>query len=137
MLGKLALGALLAAVAIQSHAAIKSPPEDGTLVRGVGAGSETPVALMVGGARVPLVGPAEATVAGHGRARVKILSLAEYQALPEQIADGTFLTTPGGGTIWVMTGGRRSALPPDQIPLRPAQVVPDRALDQIPLAGSA
>lgn len=133
MLGKLALGALFAAVAIQGHAAAaKSPPPDGTLVRGVGGG-QAEVALMVGGARLPLTGPAELAQAQRGGTKVKTLSLPAYQALPQQIADGTFLTAPGSGPTWVVTGGRRAVVPVDQIPLKHVQVVPAGALERIPV----
>jgi hypothetical protein len=136
MLGKLVLGALCAAVAIQSHAAAgKTPPPDGTVVRVDSAGGQAQVALMVGGARLPLTAPMEVAQAARGT-RVRTMSVAAYRALPQQVADGTYLTAPGTATIWVVSGGRRSAVPPDEIPLKHVQVVPAGVLERIPAVRS-
>jgi hypothetical protein len=135
MAAKLLLAGLLTVVAVQGHAGAAAKPADGTLVRGVGPAGSTPVAVIVGGAPVPLADRAELEAIGHRGDSVKELPLADYQALPRVIADGTYLTTPGGGPIWVVQGGRRSLVPADQIPLPEVHPVPARALNRIPVAG--
>jgi hypothetical protein len=137
MLGKLAVGVLFAAVAIHSHtAAPKAPPPDGTVVRSVGSGGPVEVAVMVGGARLPLAGPAEVAQAEQTGSGVKTLSAPAYQALPQRIADGTFVTTPGSTVTWVVIAGQRQPVPANQLTLKHPQVIPTGALERIPVVGA-
>jgi hypothetical protein len=131
VVAKAVLATLLAALAIQGHAAAVPRPADGTLIRVAG---QSGVALIVGGSPVPLTDPVAVRAATLGADRVATLTPRDYQRLPTEIADGTFVRAPGGA-VWAVYGGGRSALPADEIPLRPAQVLPAEVLALIPVAG--
>ncbi|MFI1360929.1 hypothetical protein ACH4TV_46300, partial [Streptomyces sp. NPDC020898] len=109
-------------------------PVDGTLVQGAG-GADTPVAQIVGGARINFASPQEVIDAGYGTdwaSKVHAIPARAFHQLNTRIADGTRLNQAGSPTQAGVIGGARidfaspAELEAAGFDTRPMWVLPDR-----------
>ncbi|MFB9724894.1 hypothetical protein, partial [Planobispora longispora] len=112
-------------------------PIDGTLVQGQG----TPVAAIVGRARVNFASPQEVVDSGYSadwRPIVRIIPARAFNAMPTKIADGTRLGKAGSPSQGGVVGGAKvdfhsmAELEAAGYGPRPLQVIPARVWDALP-----
>ena len=113
-------------------------PMDGTLVQGTGG---TPVAKIVGGARVNFASPQEVIDAGHGAdwaRHVRAIPGRVFDQISDRIGDGVLVKKPDHDGVGVMLGGgwiafhSQAELEAAGYKDRPVHVVPGRVLDALP-----
>ncbi|MEV6524625.1 hypothetical protein AB0M43_21960 [Longispora sp. NPDC051575] len=119
-------------------------PPDGTLVQGLGAGGPTPVAMMVGGARVNFANPQEVIDSGFGAdwsSKIHPIPSRAFTMIPDVPGDGTLLRGAGGSSVAVMAGGARVRFDSPQEVVDTGhgtdwaarvRVIPSRAYEQLP-----
>ncbi|MEV4947824.1 hypothetical protein [Streptomyces sp. NPDC053755] len=97
-------------------------PSDGTLVQGWNGGNGTPVAQVVGGARVNFTSPQEVVDTGHGTdwpSKVVIVSDFSFNNLGTVPADGTLVQGTGGGSstpvAMFVAGSRINFASPEEV----------------------
>ncbi|WP_189142304.1 hypothetical protein [Nonomuraea glycinis] len=98
---------------------------DGTRLKDAGSASQ---AAVVGGARVDFVSEQEVIDAGYNGKVMQVIPNRVWKALPTQIADGTYVKSPGSASVWLINGGRKTAAQQSSN----VQVIPTRVLDAIP-----
>ncbi|GAA3399269.1 hypothetical protein [Streptomyces roseoviridis] len=97
-------------------------PSDGTLVQGWNGGNGTPVAQVVGGARINFGSPQEVVDTGHGAdwpSKVVIVSDYSFNNLGTVPADGTLVQGTGGGSstpvAMFVAGSRINFASPEEV----------------------
>ncbi len=98
---------------------------DGTRLKDAGSASQ---AAVVGGARVDFANEQEVADAGYNGKVMQVIPNRAWKALPTQIADGTYVKSPGSASVWLINGGRKTAAQQSSN----VQVIPTRVLDAIP-----
>jgi hypothetical protein len=76
-------------------------PSDGTLIQGTGGGISTPVAAIVGGARINYASPQELVDAGFGTdwaSKVRAVPTRHFNLMPTVPSDGTLIQGSVGST---------------------------------------
>ncbi|MCA2230010.1 hypothetical protein [Nonomuraea aurantiaca] len=118
--------------------AVPRTPQDGTLIQG-SVGS-TPVAAIIGAARVNFASPQEVIDSGYGTdwaSKVRAIPARAFNELPTRIADFTRIAKAGSNSEAAMVGGARvdfhsmDELVASGYGGRPRQVVPARVWDSL------
>jgi hypothetical protein len=99
---------------------------DGTRVKKAGAASQ---AGIIGGAKVPFASMDELIASGFGDKPMWTIPDRVWDGLPNQIANGTLLTSPASSRVWRMLDGKKAEITD---PAGTVWVVPQRILDAIP-----
>jgi hypothetical protein len=119
--------------------ALPGTPHDGTLIQG--SNGATPVAAIVGTARVNFASPQEVIDAGFGTdwgSKVRAVPARFFNALPTQIFDGTRIAKAGSTSEGAIVGGANvpfhsmAELTASGYGDRPRQVIPARVWDGLP-----
>ncbi|MCA2229600.1 hypothetical protein [Nonomuraea aurantiaca] len=90
--------------------AMPTVPEDGTLIQGAGNGGPTPVAAMVGAARVNFASEQEVIDAGYGTdwaSKVHAIPARAFNEIRTQIIDGTRIGKSGSTSEGAVVGGAK------------------------------
>jgi hypothetical protein len=86
-------------------------PADNTLIQGTGGGNSTPVAVMVGGARINFASPQEVIDTGHGTdwaSKVRAIPARAFSELhADTPMDSTLVQGTGGTPVAKIVGGAR------------------------------
>ncbi|MFC3822088.1 hypothetical protein [Planomonospora venezuelensis] len=94
-------------------------PADMTLVQGTGGGVSTPVAQVVGGARINFADPQEVIDAGYGndwRSKVRAIPIRAFNELrPDIPDDGTLVQGPGTAVARIVGGARVEFANPQEV----------------------
>jgi hypothetical protein len=99
------------AISGNSYNLLGFTPADGTLVQGSGAGGPTPVAMVLGNARINFSTPQEVIDAGYGAnwaSKVRAIPARHFHAMPTVPRDGTLVQGSNGSTpVAAMVGSAR------------------------------
>ncbi|WP_449064573.1 hypothetical protein [Planomonospora algeriensis] len=115
-------------------------PSDSTLIQGTGGGASSPVATIVGGARVDFASPQEVIDSGYSadwQPIVRIIPARAFNTMSTKIADGTRLKKAGSPSQGGIIGGASidfhsmAELEAAGYGPRPMQVVPGRVWDAL------
>ncbi|MGI5292117.1 hypothetical protein ACQEVF_53665 [Nonomuraea polychroma] len=120
-------------------------PRDGTLVQGSGGGTSTPVAAIVGGARINYASPQELIDAGFGTnwaSKVRAVPTRHFNLMPTVPSDGTLVQGSKGSTpvAAIMGTARVSFASPQEVIdagfgtnwASKVRAVPERAFNALP-----
>jgi hypothetical protein len=98
-------------ISSNSYNAMGFTPRDGTLIQGTAGGQSTPVAMMVGGARINFANPQEVIDAGYGQnwgQYVRGIPSRHFHGIPTTPRDGTLIQgTKGSTPVAAIVGGAR------------------------------
>ncbi|GGS48596.1 hypothetical protein GCM10010156_04050 [Planobispora rosea] len=94
-------------------------PADMTLVQGTGGGASTPVAQVVGGARINFANPQEVIDAGYGNdwgSKVRAIPIRAFNEMRADIPDdGTLVQGPGTAVARIVGGARVEFANPQEV----------------------
>ncbi|MFI6296550.1 hypothetical protein ACIBEJ_33505 [Nonomuraea sp. NPDC050790] len=99
---------------------------DGTRIGKAGTTSQGGV---VGGAKIPFINQAELESVGYHIKPLHWIPARVWDALPTQIADGTYVKAPDATSVWLINAGRRTAADS----AHEAWTIPTRVLNGIPV----
>ena len=87
-------------ISANSYHSLGLDPQDGTLVQGTGGGSSTPVAMIMGQARIPFANPQEVIDVGYGsnwQSKVRAIPTRAFDALSQLPKHGVLFQGAGAG----------------------------------------